>query len=313
MAKKLKGTAFIFGNQVEAQEASFTNFANWLIDKSKKEHNWPFGSKSSNTIAVIQKYRDYLIGLLCPEKGNKFYHSKKFVNGKLSLAPSDMGDDATEINFFSIRLDNFKGLYSYYSGSHSLSAFLDDLWKSYTEFVREKREVAEKGLDQNLPKKKKEEFLKDYSLYSKSKYSVLMTEDEFETFVKQFNRLEEVRITTLKADSSDDLPIKGIMKQCSKKYLFVDTPISNKIIGWLVRKYLESKYLDKKGKEKYTNGRITGYDKNNHRIFFDFNRNTKDYLDFDYDDIGSVDASNLQNHEVIKKMIENLEQNIIFR
>lgn len=315
MSKKLKGNAFVFGQPADAEECSFQNFADWLVDNSLKNKLWPFGSNSAETTAIIKKIGNFVIGLLCPGKSNKYYHSKEVVGGKLELKPNNMGDDATEMNFFCIRLDNFKGIYSYYAGSQGLSVFLDGLWKSYASFVTEakERKVTELSSDNSLTQKKQKEILKNYSLITKKQYSLLMADDEYESFIKHFHRLEEVRITTNNVISNDETAIKGIMKQCVHKYTFWATPINSKIFKWLLKIYQNSIYKDKNDKIKHNNGRVTGYDDQNQKLFFDFNKNTKDYLDYDYDEIGVVDTENLENHAIIRKMIENLEQNVIFR
>ncbi len=70
--------------------------------------------------------------------------------------------------------------------------------------------------------------------------------------------------------------------------------------------------MAKSKKKKVYTGSVVGLDSSDQPITINFENTMKDYLDFNYDDIGLIEVEKLHSHVVIKSMITRLNEDIIF-
>jgi len=318
MARKIRGTAFYFGDQVAAKDASLNDFFSWLMAKNAADKKWPYlysDSRPEKKASVFLKQIDgFLVGIISLDKENKTLHELEDKNGKIELIAKTLVGEIVEMNFFCIRLDNFRGIYSYYVGSYSLQTFLQELWLTYKQFVEQKKAAFENGLEGGLSKTKIEKLLKDYSLHQKKQYQYILMSNDVKSMLNEFCNIEELQVTSFAVHGESDTPVAPNLKQVRSVYRFTVLPIKQDgVLDWALNKYNSSMFTTNNGKNEKHSGYIKGTDMAGLPLFFNFEKNFKDYLEFSYDDLGDIRIDSLETHAIIEKMLKQLRENVIFR
>ena len=314
MSINIKGGSFTFAKEVDAQDASFGCYFKWLYELNGNEQlNWPYSKengKNENEIKELYVYNNEMFwyGLIISGNKKMVQHKRIRDNGKIIIKEEKIKEEpSVELNFFCIRRDSGKGIFSYYRGSYQFGQFIKDLWGTYRTFVKNKKNAAK--LERKLTKNQLNE---QYSLYKKNKSSPLYTPETYKELVKRLEYVDEVRFSTYECDDEEDVAVSDILKSKYVKYKFVkDVPILEKTKDWLVKLRYKSKKVNDRHKVKY-NGRIKGFDSYNNPLDFNFDSTMADHLDYDYDKIGDIDIENLINHEIIELIIARLEDAPLF-
>ena len=325
MALSIKGSAFYFGDQVDAPEASFSNFFQWIKEQATPDRQWPFhvGKKKADeyTRQLFFDFNDdYWFGVFISAKTNEFQHYVKKVDGKVIIeAQAVKGNPPVEMNFFCIRRDTCKALFSHYVGSYQFNTFVGDLWAHYRHFVeiqkakaikdQKEKEAEEKKRGE---KKRQKELIKTFSLNAKCNWSPLFDPTSFEAMLDKLRRIEVVRLTTYETDSPDDEPVKSRVNTVHKTYRFsmaeeVDTTFRR----WIRDMRAGNAVKTKAGKDHYS-GSILGMDEEGNDVFINFGHTMKNFLKYDYDKLGTFSVDDLFSHDIIKEMIVKMNDGILF-
>jgi hypothetical protein len=314
MAFKIKGGSFTFEKQVEATDASFTEYFDWLSKKNDTGVLWPYNiSFGDNTPPITKQLyifssNKFWYGVVLSGKTKQFQHILSRENGKVTIKAIEInGQPPVELNFFCIRKDSGKGIYSHYVGSYPFNSFIKDLWGTYRVFVKMMKDkaIVEKILSQD-------KISSLYSLKGKCLYGPLYSPIEFKKLIDKLQYVEEVRLTTYKIESEEDEPVSGIFNSKREVYkLSNETAIGAKVKNWLYEQRKRALKPLKGNKSKFT-GAVSGYDYNDQPITIDFDRTMQNFINYDYDQLGSIEVDQLFKHEIIRLMIGRLKNDNIF-
>jgi hypothetical protein len=315
MALKIKGGSFTFEKEVEAQDASFLEYFKWLSQKNDKDILWPYSVSFGDETPPLKKQlyiyssTQYWYGVILSGKTKQFQHILKRVEGRVTIKAIELnGEPPLELNFFCIRKDSGKGIYSHYVGSYPFSNFIKDLWGSYRTFVTLKRENAIALKEQS---KAKISFA--YSMKGKCLYGPLYSPKEFEKLIDKLQYVEEIRLTTYEVESEEDEPVSGIFKSKREIYNFNNEgAVTVEVKKWLFEQRKRAIKILKGNKTKFT-GAISGFDYNDDPITIDFDKTMQNFINYDYDKLGSIEIDELFNHEIIKLMKAKLKNDSIFK
>ena len=314
MAFKIKGGSFIFAKEVDASDASFLDYFDWLIEKNDTDVLWPYHIKFGDSPPQITKQlytfssNKYWYGVILSGKTKQFQHILSRENGKITIKAIEInGEPPVELNFFCIRKDSGKGIYSHYIGSYPFNSFIKDLWGSYRIFVqlRKEKAIAEK----KLPKNKINSL---YAMRGKCLYGPLYSPVEFKKLIDKLQYIEEVRLTTYEIDKEEDEPVVGIFNSKREVFNFrSDNAIGVTIKKWLYKQRRRAIKHLKGNRTKFT-GSVSGYDYEDQPITIDFDKTMQNFINYDYDQLGSIEIDQLFQHEIIRLMIGRLKNDQIF-
>jgi len=313
MSFNIKGGSFTFAKQVEAPDASFDNYFSWLSGLNDKKMIWPYSKEHGENLNETKElytytYEDYWYGLIISGKQKLVQHKRIREDGKIIIKKEEIkGEPPVELNFFCIRRDSGKGVYSHYIGSYQFGQFIKDLWSSYRKFVELKKNAAK--LDAKLPDDKITEV---YSLKGKNESSRLYNPKTFKELVAKLNYMEEVRFSTYECDDEEDVPVGDILKSKYAKYKFTkDILINEEKRDWLKMIRSKAKKINDQHKIKY-NGSIKGFDNLNNPLSIDFDSTMENHIEYEYDKIGDIDLDELFKHDIIQLIIDRLKDVPLF-
>lgn len=310
MALMVKGSALYFGNAVDSEHASMPSFYRWVKEVGS-ETQWPFIMREGEIEIRRRLFCDmnstHFYGVFLSARNAEFQHFVRKDGDRIIVeAKSTGGNPPVEMNFFAIRLDSNKGLFSHYLGSYQFATFLKDLWSSYVHFVGIKKteEFISEGDSEALRRR--------YSLRLKNAYSPLYTPGSFEKLIEQLGTMSEVRMTTYDVDSPDDQPVANNLKSVHKVYRLEEMHVDSGIRGWLtnIRKQTMRMLASRK---IIHSGSVVGEDIHGKEMNINFENTMEDYLECEYDDIGTFEVSNLVSHHIISAMISKMNDSMLFR
>lgn len=305
MALKVKGSAFIFGEEVEAEDASISKFCEWLKEYDHKEQ-WPYkkGGYKQEEIQIKRNLYcncndNFFYGVFISAKNSDYQHYVKEENGKITVEKLEIGKDnkrTVELNFFCMErtVKEVRGIYSHYLGAYSLGKYLHDMWMAYKYFVD--------------IKKSKSDSKKEYSTRKKNKVSPMYTNEEFEALLKTLKTVTAVRARVSQTDNDSMAFETGVLSSVYHEYKFkTKTPLTDVITKSICT--IKNKISSNK---KRNSGTVTGKNNDGEDVIIGFEYTTKDYLGFEYDDLITFDISALDEYIVINEMIKKLEDKTLF-
>lgn len=312
MALMVRGSALYFGNAVNSEHASLPIFYRWIKEVGS-EVQWPFVQREGEVEIKRRLFcginDTHFFGVFLSARNAEYQHFIKREGDRIIVeAKSTDGNPPVEMNFFAIRLDSNKGLFSHYLGSYRFTNFLNDLWATYRNFV-EMKKVEELAV---VGEGNADAVNKRYSLRGKASHSPLYTPGTFENLIERLSTMSEVRMTTYEVDGPADQPVANKLKSVHKVYRLEEMQVDAGARGWL--NGLRSKTLRRLASGKIVHsGSVLGEDIHGREMNINFENTLEDYLECKYDDIGTFDVSNLANHEIIAEMIAKMNEGILFR
>lgn len=312
MSVNIKGSAFFFGDAVSSDRASFSNFFNW-IQSICPDKQWPYNDNTDEPemkrTLFCNQDTTYFLGVFVSARNTVYQHFVKQENGKTIIEAISTGNNPPiNINFFCMRKDSNKGIFSHYVGSYPFNAFLKDFWATYRSFVTLKQAEHLKSLSKNETERKVQQ---SYSLYKKNNCAPLYTPGEFEDLIEQLETIEEVRATTYSIDSEDDMPVGRDIKSIHKVFRLDEAMADGTSKSWLKRLREKSARVLKSNRIVYS-GSVVGNKPDGGFLNISFENTMEDYLGYDYDDLGTFSVDTLSNHELIRVMKEKLTESIVF-
>ncbi|XOB63882.1 hypothetical protein ACMC5R_07225 [Deferribacteres bacterium DY0037] len=311
MSVTIKGSSFYFNTGLQEKSVSILNFFDWLKNIDNVDRDWPYYKLEKNPPFTRRLYLNdndkHIVGLIISSKTNIFHHFvKKDENGKVTIEAKPVeGNPPVEINFFCIRKDSMKGIYSHYISSYAFNRFLSELWKTYLEFVKQKKIEAEQADTEENVKKR-------FPVKGIKNYGPLFTPGEFAVLIGKLQTISEVRATTyeLEGADKDNSSLTNNLKSVHQVFR-LEGQADQAIFKWL--KELRSKTARKlkSGKTVYA-GSAVGTTEDDQEITISFTDTMDDYLGFDYDDLGTFDTENLLSHKLVKEMIKQMDEKIVF-
>ena len=310
---KVQGSAFFFGSEVNASDAKFAPFLNWVMSVTAGS-TWPahrpHGPEFSHRREIfIKELNDSWCGVIISARTTDFHHFVRRQGNVITIeARPTAGNPPVEVNFFCMRKDSFKGIYSHYWGSYALNGFLWDLWKSYRHFVEERCTLALVGIDEPDVVKR------EYSMRGKSNTSPLFSPKAFAAMVRQLSEVSEVRLTTYNIDGRDDQPVANRLRNVHKVYrLQEDHQRADKqLFRWIDEKRTTAMRYLKNG-EPTVSGSVLGKDSSGLDLTVLFGNNLDNHLNFNYDDIGTFNVDAIDTNPCLVEMLAKLRDGIMFR
>ena len=212
----------------------------------------------------------------------------------IDVRPVD-GQRPVEANFFCVRCDTWKGLFSYYRGSYSLqNGFLADVWRGYRTFLRLNRPLRHDG-----------------SWSPGDSGSVLYTREGFRRLIESLDELHMVRVTSYRMLTSDDQPVSNDIRSVLRQYRLVHRRPSRQIIDWILGLRDDSRRVTKRGDSR-EHGAVDGLNEHKLPVTIDFHNSMQDYLRMTHDDIGPVDTSSLADNPIIARLRERIHAEALF-
>ena len=315
---KVQGSAFFFGYEADAVEASIGSYFDSLVNQPAKTE-WPLHRPYVPGFAYrrrlfLNDLADCWGGVIISARATDFHHYVKQVGNTVKVVAQKTGPNApVEVNFFCIRKDSGKGIYSNYHGSYAFGAFLADLWASYRSMVDAYKSVALNALAKDADKDEIASAKKPYSLRGKAEYSPLFNPKSFERLVKDLQEVEEVRLTTYSIDSPSDRPVGTRINNVHKVYRLVDgqTRLDQKLLNWIFKKKQGATRALKGGGSSFS-GSVRGLLPSGEERTVPFGSAIDDQLNFEYDDIGSFDTRNLAANPCLAAMLSKLRSGVMF-
>ncbi len=314
MSLIIRGSAFYFGDEVSASDSSFEHFFSW-IQSQDYDMPWPYHVKLGPASEIRRQLyfgsnKKYWFGIFISARTSEFQHFVKREGDTVVIeARSTGGDPPVETNFFCLRKDSGKGIFSHYKGSYPFSQFLKDLWNCYRLFVSDNKK---KQLDKPKRSKPKKRIETEYSLQSKARYGPLFTPGTFEELVKRFSSIEEIRLTTFEVDVPEDQPVSGRIRNVHKVYrLDPSEKVDSTLLNWI--RSLRSKSARElcTGKVAYS-GSVVGVEDGDSPLCVSFQNSMDDYLAYNYDELGTFEVDKIFKHPLIQRMVEQMSSGILF-
>ncbi len=317
MTIRIKGSAFNFGNPAEASDVTLQHFFEYLFNKGL-EIPWPCveennGGSEKEKRLYLGNNNTHWFGVFISARPSDFQHFVKKEKDKIRIeARSLQGDRPIEMNFFCLRTDSWKGIYSHYMGSYPFSQFLKDLWNSYRFFVETKKQDRINQMEEAENRKKLKQINKSYSLHSKKHTNPLVTPTEFGKLLDRFSHVDEIRYTTYDSDEPDFEPISPRVRSVHKIVrLQPKTKMTKKIKQYISQKRGDSARHTDSNTTKYS-GVVEGIDNENNPLSVYFGETMLDYLRYTYEQIGNFEIASINSHEIVKQMISQMKNAPLF-
>lgn len=312
MALTVRGSAFYFGEAVDSERGALPAFYQWIRSMGSATQ-WPFVVRQGEVEIKRRIYCNltdtHFYGIFLSARSTEFQHFIRQEAGRVIVeARSTAGNPPVEMNFFAIRLDSNKGLFSHYIGSYRFQQFMRDLWASYQYFVQMKLAEEITGLDERSANSVKSR----YSLRGKCMYSPLYTPGTFGDLLNQLGTMSELRMTTYTVDEAADRPVSNAIKSVHSVYRFNEVRVDAGIRGWLRERRSDTLHQLASGRTAY-NGSVIGLRNDGSPFSIDFEHTLEDFLSCEYDDIGTFELASLVNHRIIRDMVNALNGNVLFR
>lgn len=312
MALTIKGSAFYFGSSAEAQSASFDNYFTWMKDTGPDTH-WPYVLRDDEPEVRRYLYCDldasHFFGVFLSARNAEFQHFVRREGGRVIVeARSTEGDPPVEMNFFCLRRDSNKGIFSHYLGSYRFQQFLHDLWMTYREFVRQQKELHLANLQDG---ESKTAVAKTYSLHERRNDSPLYTPGTFDDLLKRLRTVREVRATSYAVDGQDDQPVSRSLKSVHKVYRLEEANADNSLKQWIRRLRQNSTRRLESGRTVYS-GSVIGAEDGGADLCVSFENTMEDYLEYDYDALGTFEIDRIKQHTIVRAMLEQMDSGLLF-
>lgn len=315
MAVKIKGSAFYFGKEVDANDGSFEEYFRWLINIDR-DKPWPYHKRFDEKKETykrqlfIDSNQDFWFGLFISAKTRNFQHYVKRIGDTITIEQRSInGNPPVEVNFFCIRKDSQKGIYSHHSGSYPFGIFINNLWANYRSYIDIKKAFA---LSVCTKGKEKKQVNQRYSIIGKNHTGALFLPDDFNRLIDRLKCIDTVKATSYYIDSPSDRAVSKQVLHVHREYKFDITQQTNsKTRRWLKDLRLRSEKILSSG-QKIFKGNIHGLDQSNDDLIIDFEKTMKNHLDFDYDNLGTFNVVDIFNHDIIKQMTKKMSNMILF-
>ena len=312
MALKIRGSAFYFGSSADAPTASFDNYFAWMKEKGPDTH-WPYVPSSEDPEIRRSLYCDldatHFFGVFLSARNAEFQHYVRREGERVIIeARSTEGDPPVEMNFFCLRRDSNKGIFSHYLGSYRFQQFLHDLWMTYREFVKQQKELHLANLQEG---ESKTAVARTYSLHERRHDSPLYTPGTFNDLLNRLSIIREVRATSYAVDGRADQPVSRSLKSIHKVYRLEKADANNSLKQWIRRLRQNSTRHLQSGRTVHS-GSVIGAEDGGADICVSFENTMEDYLEYDYDELGTFEINRIKQHAIVRAILEQMENGLLF-
>lgn len=312
MALTIKGSAFFFGCEADSSKVTFNNYFRWLKDVGS-DAQWPFIPRDDDPeikrTLFCDMDADHFFGVFLSARNAEYQHFVKREGNRVIVeARSTQGDPPVEMNFFCLRRDSNKGIYSHYLGSYRFQQFLHDLWISYKEFVKQQKEDHLANLVEG---ETKGQIAPQYSVRDRRRYALLYTPGTFAQLLNRLDVVREVRATSYSVDAPEDQPVSNKLKSIHKVYRLDEIPADQGIKQWLTRLRQKSARRLQSGTTTHS-GCVIGAEANGADLALSFENTMEDYLEYDYDALGTFDVNAIKQHTIVKAMLDQMSGSLLF-
>jgi hypothetical protein len=312
----VNGSAFYFGDEALSQDVNFPAFFTWLKARLEDDQ-WPPQRINAPGYAYERKIyindlADAWCGVILSGKTGQLDHYLQKVGLVHTVVAREReGEPPVELNFFCLRKDSHKGIYSHYHGSYSFGSFQRDLWGAYVHFVRAKKDEALALLPAGADKAQVKFTEKQYSLHKKALYSPLYNPGTFDDLVAGLTEVQEVRMTTYKIDGPTDRPMRDKIKNVHQVYRLSPAPVTDAMKAWIRKKRKKATRVLKNDKSTFS-GSVLGVNANG-SISIPFTSTLDNQIDFKYDDIGDCNLTDIAANPCLAALFIKVRTAPLFR
>jgi hypothetical protein len=312
MATTVRGLAFRFQSPAIAKEASFENYFSWLANRNNIKHRWPYyrdhdkSDSGYHRSMFVYDSKLHYYGLVFSTRTDKTeHHIETAKDGGIILKQEAVDKARAEVNFFCLRKDSFKGLYSHYMGSYPMSSFIQELWVQYSHFTAREWE-KKRGLfpTEKAAKKEKHRF----SLRGKRQCGPYWNPAGFDHLLTCFEDISEMTFCTYdKINNAGVVPANMGIRSVTQTMRFEKkTKLDQRLTQYVKQCRELSKRTSKNDNVSY-NGSVSGIKDNGEEAFIGFEKTMDDYLKLNYDQLGEIALNSLEEHHVIESFKKNLK------
>jgi hypothetical protein len=312
---KVQGSAFYFGQEADSPTAKFGPFFQWL-QAQPAGTSWPphkpfLPGYAYRREIFCNTLDDLYCGVVLSARATDFHHYINRSGKTVKVEARSVGaNPPVEVNFFCLRRNTGKGLYSHYYGSYAFGNFLSDLWGGYRSFVEVERQTALAGI---TDEDEKDGVRSAYSLHRRAQYSPLYNPRDFERLIRELTEVLEVRLTTYQVTAPGDQPVSNRISNVHSVYRLKDAQrVDQQFIQWIKSKRQAATRALKSGKPS-SSGSVLGVDSSGEEKTIFFESTMDDMLNFDYDNIGSFDVTNVAANPCLAAMIATVRSGVMFR
>ena len=313
MSIKLNASPFQIHKPAVADEVSFENFFRWLINQTSGS-NWPIhkpfaGNSTYRRELYIQGDDTHIYGLIASTRNNETKHVKTEENGVTIIVATAVGDvPSVDVNFFIIRKDSWKGIYSNYVGSFPFSKFLSDLGLVYRYWVSSKRDLR---IAESTPETI-DQVKENYSITGTCDACPLFTPRAFRELLGELTSITQLKFTTYETTAVRGVSLPTEIKSVREEYRFVErTSLTNAVLSLIERARTASTKFYGNGRSKH-NGVVEGVSATGNVITIDFDNTLENLITMDYDGIGSISTNDLEHHTLVEVLKVEIDERILF-
>jgi hypothetical protein len=289
MSKRIKASAFHFGDCSDVTGITKSDFWNWLSVKHG-QRGWPSFNPAGdgNRSFYFQQTQRNIFGLLISPDEKIHHVVSTNAQGRSVIVPQLNADGrpSVQLNFFVMRKDFGTGLYANYRGAFPFGQFLDSLWKAYTRFC-----------DETLPREN-----------GRGRYNVspIFSDVAFRNAVSQLTAVREIHMSSALPLLPNDAPVDFDIKGTRHVYRMGGEPGSS-----LLSFALWLRERSKVGRRR--KGFVLGTQPDEEGVVkIDFENTMDDYLQAVYEEVGEIDVGNLAQHELISRLATVVNRDALF-
>jgi len=312
MSLTIKGAPFYFGIEAESERVSFENFYQWLTTQ-ESDAQWPYVHREGEVQVRHNLYCNmddtHFFGVFLSARNTEFRHFVRRDGDRVIVeARSTEGSPPVEMNFFCIRKDSNKGIFAHYLGSYRFQKFLHDLWITYKDFVKQQKDCHLNNLEEGDTKARTASL---YSLRGRRCISPLYTPGTFSQLIDRLDVIDEVRFTSYEVDAPDDQPVSSKLKSVHKVYRLEEQAVNSGVKQWLTNLRNNSAKHLQSGRTSHS-GSIVGKEASGADLMVSFENTMEDYLEYDYDALGTFEVNNIKSHTLVREMVLQMNNNLLF-
>lgn len=169
-------------------------------------------SLATKTLVLVADQGEYKAGVLIKIRDAKSMFSVSGEDGKLQIVKKDFdpGEKQTELNFFLIRKDSGKGLYSYYHHSTHMNSFAKAL--AAVHFAINRRYRAELNRKVKEKEMKEKEAKEARTKLKPFEYSIICRPEGTKQLIKRLDEIKKVNLSFEDWESQADDDTKALVQ-----------------------------------------------------------------------------------------------------
>lgn len=254
-----------------------------------------------------KSHNEYHLGVVITAKSNRTFCRLKQQGSSFRVAVSDVGNNASimDFNFFVINKKSGLGLYQYYHQSCSIKSMMDLLESGFNVCLEKERTALIKKLQSQGHEEKKAKVKANKQLQSRFSWQLLIRKENLRKILLNFKRIKslEVNYSYIEPENTEFSPLSTFVTKQKKRFLFSNKNTINKLIDPLINVI---KQVDPES------GRVIAIDQEGIERPIDLYKNPDNFGEYDYDEVTSklndLEISQFSKSWMIGKLVQTCQK-----